>query len=100
MAFSVDELHNLANLAYLEPATDEQTLAAEIGNILDFALQLNHVDTSAIMPLFHPMHLHQAMRDDEVTEESCLQQLAEIAPIFEESCYLVPKVIDTDKHDV
>lgn len=100
MAFSVDDLHKLSALAYIEPDTDdEETLAAEIGSILDFANQLGNVDTSGVLPLFHPMQLHQRLRVDEVTDEDCLQELAEIAPLFEQSCYLVPKVIDSDKHD-
>jgi len=103
MALSVDELHTLGKLAYLEhPGADEHALAAEIATILDFANQLHNVDTGTVLPLFHPMHLHQRMRIDEVegSEADCLQQLAEIAPQFDESYYLVPKVIDTEKHDV
>lgn len=98
MTVSTRELHHLAQLAYLDTATEDLSkLTEEINSILDFVEQLNTIDTSKIEPLFHPMSLHQRLRKDDISEENCFAQLAEIAPLFEEGVYLVPKVIDSGK---
>lgn len=98
MTVSTNELHHLAQLAYLDTETEDLSkLTEEINSIIDFVEQLNTIDTNAIAPLFHPMDLHQRLRTDEISENDCLAQLAEIAPLFEEGVYLVPKVIDSGK---
>lgn len=97
MTISIDELDALADLACLNTHDqDIAKLAGEINSIMDFVQQLKAVDTTGTLPLFHPMDLHQRLRNDEVTEEDCLAELAAIAPCFDEHLFLVPKVIDTD----
>jgi aspartyl-tRNA(Asn)/glutamyl-tRNA(Gln) amidotransferase subunit C len=98
MALSITGIRSIAELAYLDTNNDDmEKLAREVNDIMDFVQQLNQINTTNVAPLFHPMDLHQMLRTDEVTEESCLQELAEIAPYFEEQLYLVPKVIDAGK---
>jgi aspartyl-tRNA(Asn)/glutamyl-tRNA(Gln) amidotransferase subunit C len=70
-------------------------LAKDINSIMNFVDQLRAVDTKGIAPLYHPFDLHQRLRSDAVTEEDCLAELAEIAPMFEDGLYLVPKVLKT-----
>ncbi|KTC75594.1 glutamyl/tRNA (Gln) amidotransferase subunit C [Legionella birminghamensis] len=101
MTFSINDLHLIAKLAHIDVEAEEMSsLAEEVNSIIDFAEQMQEIDTDQILPLFHPMDMHQRFRDDEVSESSCLQQLEEIAPLFEDTHYLVPKVIDTGKQDV
>ncbi|MGQ3892282.1 Asp-tRNA(Asn)/Glu-tRNA(Gln) amidotransferase subunit GatC [Legionella sp. CNM-4043-24] len=97
MTISAHELHAIAQLAYLESGPDDMAaLTHEIGSIMDFVDQLQNVDTQGVMPLLHPMHLHQRLRPDELSdEEDCLQQLAAIAPDFDEGLYWVPQVMET-----
>ncbi|MDP1604733.1 MAG: Asp-tRNA(Asn)/Glu-tRNA(Gln) amidotransferase subunit GatC [Legionella sp.] len=98
MTLSITDVRAIAALAYLEADNDDmEKLAREVNDIMDFVQQLNQVNTTQVAPLFHPMDLHQPRRSDEVSEESCLRELAEIAPHFEEQLYLVPKVIDAGK---
>lgn len=98
MSISKNTLEEIARLAYLnlEPGSEAQ-LNQEISSIIDFVAQLQSLNTEQTAPLFHPFALHQRQRDDEVTEEACLAQLEEIAPLFEDDLYLVPKVIEVDK---
>lgn len=96
MSFTEHELKNIAQLAYLDGESDNNTqLAVEVNAIMDFVEQLRQVDTTGVRPLFHPFDLHQRLRADEITEKDCSEQLAEIAPLFEDGFYLVPKVIDS-----
>lgn len=98
MTLSINELEKVASLAYLDTPSDQITqLNDEINSIMDFVDQLRAVDTQDINPLFHPLALHQRLRIDEITEQECLSQLEEIAPLFEDDLYLVPKVIETSK---
>jgi len=97
MTINADDLRAIAQLAYLESNPDDMAaLTQEIGSIMDFVQQLQTVDTNGVMPLLHPMNLHQRLRPDNITdEEDCLQQLAEIAPDFDEGLYWVPQVMET-----
>lgn len=96
MTITENDLRNIEQLAYLETdAKNNSQLAEEVNAIMNFVEQLREVNTSGVAPLFHPFDLHQRLRTDEVNEEDCRTQLAEIAPLFEDGLYLVPKVIDS-----
>ncbi|KTD08096.1 Asp-tRNA(Asn)/Glu-tRNA(Gln) amidotransferase subunit GatC [Legionella jamestowniensis] len=96
MAITSDDLKSIEQLAYLDAEPSENTkLAEEINAIMDFVEQLKQVDTTGVAPLFHPFDLHQRLRPDEVQEQDCSRQLEEIAPLFEENLYLVPKIIES-----
>lgn len=97
MTISSADLEKIARLAYLNIAEPSSKLNQEISAIMDFVEQLRSVDTKDIAPLFHPFALHQQLRADVVTEEDCLAQLAEIAPLFANDLYQVPKVIESGK---
>ena len=90
-----DKLKKIAALAYLE--TDKkstQQLAHDVSAIMAFIEALRKMDTTSVTPLLHPLDLHQRLRDDDVKEPNCVDQLANIAPLFADGLYLVPKVID------
>ncbi|KTD64802.1 Asp-tRNA(Asn)/Glu-tRNA(Gln) amidotransferase subunit GatC [Legionella spiritensis] len=98
MSISSEELNAIAELACLDTEEkDRLSLTAEINAIIDFVQQLRQMDTGKTAPLFHPFEQHQRLRNDEVTEGDCSAQLAEIAPLFDDGVYLVPKVIDSGK---
>lgn len=98
MTISITELRSIEELAHLETNPEEtETLSNEINSIINFVEHLREIDTTGIAPLFHPMDLHQRLREDVVTEQDCLAELAKIAPLFENDHYMVPKVIDAGK---
>jgi aspartyl-tRNA(Asn)/glutamyl-tRNA(Gln) amidotransferase subunit C len=98
MTISTTDLEKIARLAYLDINTASSAqLSQEISSIMDFVDQLRSIDTSQVAPLFHPFALHQRLRSDSVTEEDCIAELEEIAPMFEDNLYLVPKVLESGK---
>lgn len=98
MSISREQLKKLNQLAYLEnDETCAEQLAENVNHILNLAEQLTAIDTTGVMPLFHPLDLHQRLRDDTADEASCLAELEQIAPHFSDNLYWVPKVIDDKK---
>ena len=98
MSLSTDDFHAITQLAYLDTDSENRAkLNEQVNAIIEFVQQLQKIDTLNTPPLFHPMDLHQRFRNDEVTEEECIAELAEIAPYFDERLYWVPKVIETEK---
>ncbi|WED44525.1 Asp-tRNA(Asn)/Glu-tRNA(Gln) amidotransferase subunit GatC [Legionella cardiaca] len=96
MTITQDDLNNIKQLAYLDAESNSnEKLTEEINAIIDFVEQLKQIDTMGVAPLFHPFDLHQRLRADVVSEEDCADQLEQIAPLFENDLYLVPKVIDS-----
>ena len=87
----------IAALAALDLNTDTTQLAHDVSGIMDYVEQLTQVDTRGVTPLMHPLDLHQRLRADEASEKSCLDQLEELAPLFDQDLYLVPKALHTDK---
>ena len=98
MTISQEDLEKIARLAYLDTeSSDSSKLSQEVSSIMNFVEQLRSVDTSTIAPLFHPFAVHQRLRADAVTEEDCTAELEEMASMFEDNLYLVPKVLESGK---
>ncbi len=98
MTLSKTDIEKIGRLACLDTTTDQTSqLNEEVNSIMDFVEQLRSVDTQGFAPLFHPLALHQRLREDAITEEDCIAELEAIAPLFEDNLYLVPKVIESGK---
>lgn len=96
MTLSTDDLKKIARLAHLDTASDQTAqLNEEVNSIMNFVEQLCSFDTQDVAPLFHPLALHQRLREDSVTEQECIAELEALAPLFEDNLYLVPKVIES-----
>ena len=93
-----DTLTKIAALACLDLNTDATAqLTHDVSVIMDYVEQLRQVDTQNVMPLLHPLDLHQRLRADTASEASCLEQLDELAPLFENDLYIVPKTLHTEQ---
>ncbi len=95
MSLEQHEVEKIAHLARI--AIDEQdkaALAKDLSGILDFVEQMSAVDTKDLLPMAHPLHMVQRLRDDEVTEPNERELFQSIAPNKEAGLYLVPKVIE------
>lgn len=77
-------------------ADTHQQLTNDLSAIMAFVDQLRQIDTTHIIPLAHPLNLHQNLRQDEVQSDNCVDQLKAIAPLFIDQLYMVPKVIPTE----
>ncbi len=95
MSLEKSDVEKIAHLARL--AVNEQELesvADGLSSILGLVEQMNAVDTSAVTPMAHPLHMAQRLRPDAVTEEDRREQFQSVAPQAEAGLYLVPKVIE------
>ncbi|ARB93868.1 Asp-tRNA(Asn)/Glu-tRNA(Gln) amidotransferase subunit GatC [Legionella longbeachae] len=98
MTISVKELEKISKLAYLDTDIEHSPkLIEDINAIMNFVDQLRAINTHGVEPLFHPLALNQYLRPDVVTEETCVTELAALAPKFENELYLVPQVIEQSK---
>ncbi len=95
MALTPDDVEKIAHLARLNlSAADKILYTSQLSNILDFAAQMDKIDTSQVEPLAHPLDLSQRSRRDEVTEANQRDQFQALAPQVKAGLYLVPKVIE------
>jgi len=95
MPFAPSDVAKIAHLARL--AIDEaeaQRYAADLSNILDLVAQMGSVDTTAVVPMAHPLNMRQRLRADEPTEHDERARFQQIAPSTAEGLYLVPRVIE------
>ncbi|MFT5396408.1 MAG: aspartyl-tRNA(Asn)/glutamyl-tRNA(Gln) amidotransferase subunit C [Gammaproteobacteria bacterium] len=95
MSLDKSEVQKIAWLARL--SIDEQdisTYSDELSNILGLVETMNSVDTDGISPIAHPLDLTARLRTDAVTEVNQREQFQKNAPLTDNGCYLVPKVIE------
>lgn len=78
MKLSVEEVRHVAELAKLELSDEEVDLFAEqLSAILDYAEQIQGIDTSSVPPTPYVLPLHNVMADDTVGK--CLPNGAALA---------------------
>lgn len=95
MSLTPEDAQKIAHLARLAITDDEAVSVAEnLSSILHLVEQMDHVDTSDVMPMSHPLHMTQRLRPDEVSEENQRDRFQSIAPAVENGLYLVPRVIE------
>ena len=95
MSLDKSEVEKIAWLARL--AIDDQDIpnySDELSNILGMVERMKSVDTDGISPIAHPLELSARLRTDEVSEENQRDHFQKDAPLTDEGCYLVPKVIE------
>ena len=95
MSLDKSEVQKIAWLARL--AIEEQDISnysTELSSILDLVEQMNSANTEGISPLAHPLDLAARLREDKVSETNQREHFQKHAPLTEDGCYLVPKVIE------
>jgi aspartyl-tRNA(Asn)/glutamyl-tRNA(Gln) amidotransferase subunit C len=88
----VEKIAHLARLAISDADTRQHAQA--LSNILGMIDQIQAVDTTAIIPMAHPLDATQRLRPDVVTETNQREHFQAIAPKTENGLYLVPQVIE------
>jgi aspartyl-tRNA(Asn)/glutamyl-tRNA(Gln) amidotransferase subunit C len=95
MSLKQSDVENIAHLARLAVDSEElEGVAGDLSNILELVEQMNAVDTEGVVPMAHPLHMVQRLREDSVTEADQRDHFQSIAPETEAGLYLVPKVIE------
>jgi aspartyl-tRNA(Asn)/glutamyl-tRNA(Gln) amidotransferase subunit C len=89
------DIHYVADLARLQLTPDEeQTLGAQLGNILGYVEQLRTVDVSNVEPTSHAFPLVNVTRPDVIqpglTQEDALRN----APLRSNGLFMVPKIVE------
>jgi aspartyl-tRNA(Asn)/glutamyl-tRNA(Gln) amidotransferase subunit C len=92
-----DDVERVASLAKLSLSDEEaETLAAELGSLLDHFEALQEIDTSGIAPTSHPIPLPTPMRDDRAVVAMDPELAVANAPESAGTAFVVPKVVDSE----
>lgn len=95
MTLSIDDVKQIADLAYIKVDEDEAKAAlAKLSDIFKLIETMQAVDTTGVTPMSHAQDLVQRLREDRVNESGQRELYQSIAPQVEAGLYLVPKVIE------
>jgi aspartyl-tRNA(Asn)/glutamyl-tRNA(Gln) amidotransferase subunit C len=95
MALSKSDVEHIAHLARLEVSDDEiADYVDKLSSIIDLVAKLGELDTSAVLPMAHPLDMSQRLRPDEVTETNQRDLYQRNAQVVGVGFYRVPKVIE------
>jgi aspartyl-tRNA(Asn)/glutamyl-tRNA(Gln) amidotransferase subunit C len=93
----VDEatVRRIARLARIRISDAEaKGLEKELSGILDWAKQLDEVDTSAVEPMTRVVAQKLAMRNDVVNDGEIADAVTANAPLTEDHYFVVPKIVE------
>lgn len=95
MSVTADQVRHIANLARIAMSDEEiERLVPELNNILGWVEQMGEVDTEGVEPLATIVEQKLRLRDDEVTDGDCRDDILANAPAAEHGFFAVPKVIE------
>jgi aspartyl-tRNA(Asn)/glutamyl-tRNA(Gln) amidotransferase subunit C len=95
VAVSKEEVQHIALLSRLALTEAEiETFADQLSGILDYATQLDKLDTSGVDPMFYPLPLQNVFREDVPGGPLPLDRALANASKTNGSFFEVPKVAD------
>jgi aspartyl-tRNA(Asn)/glutamyl-tRNA(Gln) amidotransferase subunit C len=95
MKVTKETIEHVANLARLNISeAEKEKLTSEMENIISYVDKLNELDTSNVKPMEHVIPIRNVLREDRVTGSIDREKLLRSAPVHEEGCYKVPKVVE------
>ncbi len=95
MALDKAAVAHIAALARIRLDENElEPLAAELSHILTWVEQLAAVDTSDVAPMTSVAAMRLPMRDDQVTDGNCRDDILANAPQQTRGFFAVPKVVE------
>jgi aspartyl-tRNA(Asn)/glutamyl-tRNA(Gln) amidotransferase subunit C len=95
MALDKATVAHIATLARIRLSESElEPLADELSHILTWIDQLNEVDTAGVAPMTSVAAAGLPMREDEVTDGGCREEILANAPRTARGFFVVPKVIE------
>lgn len=90
--FNIQYVARLARLS-LTPE-EEQTLSAQLGNILGYIAKLREVNVDGIEPTSHAVPLVNVMRPDEERPSFSNEEALLNAPAKANGLFVVPKIVE------
>jgi aspartyl-tRNA(Asn)/glutamyl-tRNA(Gln) amidotransferase subunit C len=95
MTLTIEEVRHIAQLARLRLTPEEEELYRnQLSSILDYAIRLSEVDTSAIPPTATVLSIHAPLREDIARPSRSTKQILANAAVEEEDMFSVPLVIN------
>ena len=95
MKLTRQNVEQIAHLARLEIGPEElDGVVEKLSRIVQFVDQLKLADTSAVLPMAHPMDMSQRLRVDEITEADHRDLYQQNGAAVEDGLYLVPRVLE------
>jgi aspartyl-tRNA(Asn)/glutamyl-tRNA(Gln) amidotransferase subunit C len=90
-----EEVEHVAHLARLDFTEDEkEKFTSQLNDILMYVDTLNRIDTTGVEPMSHAIAIHNAFRDDRVSESLDPDLPLANAPDAKGPFFRVPKVIE------
>lgn len=90
---TIKEVEHVAKLARLELTEEEKVkFSKQLGDVLEYAQQMNEIDTEGVEPMSHAIPIVNVMREDEVIHEFSREELMANAPLKEDGFFRVPKI--------
>ncbi len=95
MALDPGTVARIANLARIDvPEQDQEKLAQELSNILNWIEQLNEVDTAGVEPMRSVLPIENEWRADSVNDGNRSDHIVENAPKTHDGYFVVPRVVE------
>ena len=89
------DLSRAVKLARIElTPEEEQRLAPQLGEVLQYVEKLNELDVSGVEPTAHATPLSDVMREDEPRESLSQEEALRNAPKTANGLFVVPKIVE------
>ncbi|UBH08234.1 Asp-tRNA(Asn)/Glu-tRNA(Gln) amidotransferase subunit GatC [Macrococcus armenti] len=89
-----EQVKHVAHLARLEITEEEATkFSAQLEAILNFADQLEEVDTEGVEPTFHVLDLQNVLREDVAEQSLTQEEILKNAAHTEDGQFKVPSIL-------
>ena len=89
------DLSRAVKLARIElTPEEEQRLAPQLGEVLQYVEKLNELDVSDVEPTAHATPLSNVMREDELRESLSQEEALRNAPKTANGLFVVPKIVE------
>ncbi len=90
---SIKDVEHVAKLARLELTEEEkEKFTKQLGAILEYAQQMNEIDTTGVEPMAHAIPVVNVMREDVPEYRQTKEELMANAPVEENGFFRVPKI--------
>jgi aspartyl-tRNA(Asn)/glutamyl-tRNA(Gln) amidotransferase subunit C len=95
MAITREQVEHVAYLSRLRLSEQElDTMAAQLGTILEYMDKLNELDTTDVEPMLHGIEGCQPFRADAAGGSLPRQEALRNAPEASGGCFKVPRIIE------
>ena len=92
---TIKEVEHVAKLARLELTEEEKVkFSKQLGDVLEYAQQMNEIDTEGVEPMSHVFPVHNVFREDVVTNGDGHDATLANAPAQKDDAFKVPKTVE------